>query len=335
MSSKPYLKKITSFLLAIAVAVMLISISIPVQTVAAADHVCSCVGVVKEYLGITAAIGNGSQTAAWFLKNGWVETRNPVKGDVVVMWAGYPGADSKVGHVGIFQDMSHLWQNKTTGDENATPPCSNAGSVAWRSFNMNSSLIKFYSKQTHVTVNPSLTASPSSVYAGNTITVSWSNLSTTGNDWISMHPASAPDSNYLTWQSVKGSSGSLNFQAPSSSGSYNFRLFRNGTKVATSNAVAVAVNVTVNTSLAASPASAYAGNTITVSWSNLSTTGNDWISMHPAGAPDSNYLTWQSVKGSSGSLTFQAPSSSGSYDFRLFRNGTKVATSNAVMVSKK
>ena len=147
MSSKPFLKKITSFLLAIAMAVMLISTSIPVQTVAAADHVCTCVGVVREYLGITAAIGSGSQTAAWFLKNGWVETRNPVKGDVVVMWPGYPGANSQVGHVGIFQDMSHLWQNKITGDVAATPPCSNAGSVAWRSFNMNSSLIKFYTKR--------------------------------------------------------------------------------------------------------------------------------------------------------------------------------------------
>jgi len=147
MNSKPYLKKITSFLLAIAVAVMLISTSIPVQTVQAADHVCTCVGVVKEYLGITAAIGSGYKTAAWFSSHGWVETRNPVKGDVVVMWPGYPGGNSSVGHVGIFLDMTHLWQNKITGDENATPPCSNAGSVLWHSFNMNSSLIKFYTKQ--------------------------------------------------------------------------------------------------------------------------------------------------------------------------------------------
>lgn len=70
------------------------------------------------------------------------------------------------------------------------------------------------------------------------------------------------------------------------------------------------------------------GAQITVNWSNLEVSGNDWISLHPAGTPDSSFISWKYAYSASGSLTFIAPSNSGSYEFRLFRNGTKVATSN-------
>jgi len=65
----------------------------------------------------------------------------------------------------------------------------------------------------------------------------------------------------------------------------------------------------------------------------LNATGNDWISLHTADASDSSYLTWKSIGGSSGSTTFSAPSTSGGYEFRLFRNGQKVAMSNAFEVT--
>lgn len=83
--------------------------------------------------------------------------------------------------------------------------------------------------------SPTLTASPTSVSGGQSVTVSWDGLDPTGNDWISLHPAGTPDSSYLSWQYANGSSGSLAFAAPQDPGQYEFRLFRNGPKVATSN----------------------------------------------------------------------------------------------------
>ena len=84
--------------------------------------------------------------------------------------------------------------------------------------------------------------------------------------------------------------------------------------------------------LIANPKSIASGGAITVSWDSLNASGNDWISMHPAGAGDGTYLDWKNTSGSSGSMTFTAPSSSGNFEFRLFRNGTKAATSNTFLV---
>jgi len=71
---------------------------------------------------------------------------------------------------------------------------------------------------------------------------------------------------------------------------------------------------------------------VQVWWSDLTPSGNDWISLHPSDQPDSIYKGWQYAVGESGSLTFTSPREPGSYDFRLFRNGTKVATSNTFEV---
>jgi len=84
-------------------------------------------------------------------------------------------------------------------------------------------------------------------------------------------------------------------------------------------------------SLVASPSTVTSGY-ITVSWSGLSPTGSDWISLHPAGAADSNYIIWKYAQGSSGSLTFDVPPDIGQYEFRLFRNGQKVCVSNVFTV---
>ena len=113
----------------------------------------TCVGVVKGYIGTTEAIGNAKDTGTWFLNHGWRVTQSPVKGDIVVMQPGFPGANGSVGHVGIFQDMTHLYQNTNSG-ATANPPCSNAGVVAWATPFNSSSLVKFYTKNTGPTPTP-------------------------------------------------------------------------------------------------------------------------------------------------------------------------------------
>lgn len=83
------------------------------------------------------------------------------------------------------------------------------------------------------------------------------------------------------------------------------------------------------------PGSIEPGGTVTISWQNLVATGNDLISLNPVGADDYTYLSWQPISGNSGMVTFIAPDAAGSYEFRLFRNGPKVATSNSFVVIGK
>ena len=81
----------------------------------------------------------------------------------------------------------------------------------------------------------SINANPHTLTQGQSVNVTWSGLAPTGNDWISLHPASEPDSSYLTWKRISGASGSILFSNLTQRGEYNFRLFRNGIKVGTSN----------------------------------------------------------------------------------------------------
>jgi hypothetical protein len=90
--------------------------------------------------------------------------------------------------------------------------------------------------------------------------------------------------------------------------------------------------VSAQAALTVTPLSVAPGQSVSISWVGLSPSGNDWISLHPAGAPDSNYLDWKKITSASGSLSFAGPANPGSYQFRLFRNGARVSTSNAFQV---
>jgi pimeloyl-ACP methyl ester carboxylesterase len=134
----------------------------------------------------------------------------------------------------------------------------------------------------------------------------------------------------LTGSGISGSSGSTFFGPLATPGTYEFRLFANGLKVATSNPFYVPA-------LTASPTTVPAGQLVTASWSSYAPTGTDWISLHAVGAPNSVYLDVHTITGGAGSTTFTAPATPGTYEFRLFgiRSGTQeqYATSNAFQVS--
>ena len=71
------------------------------------------------------------------------------------------------------------------------------------------------------------------------------------------------------------------------------------------------------------------GGSITGRWSHLLPSGNDWISLHTAGAPDVSYLGFTTITGASGATTLLTPTvtSPAAYELRLFRNGQRVASS--------
>jgi len=81
--------------------------------------------------------------------------------------------------------------------------------------------------------------------------------------------------------------------------------------------------------LQADPEVIGSGEEVHVSYNQSNPTGNDWISLHVSGQPDDRPYNWQSAPGTTGSLSFKAPSAPASWEFRLFRNGVRVATSNS------
>ncbi len=109
-----------------------------------------------------------------------------------------------------------------------------------------------------------------------------------------------------------------------------------------SNEVSATIGVSATLSLVATPGS---GN-VTVSWSGVtSPTVTDWIGRYSTGAGDGSYGEWKyssscaqspgSSPRSSGSCVFALPTVAGTYEYRLFANGTyvRLGTSNIITVS--
>jgi chitobiase/beta-hexosaminidase-like protein/uncharacterized protein DUF6298/collagenase-like protein with putative collagen-binding domain len=98
--------------------------------------------------------------------------------------------------------------------------------------------------------------------------------------------------------------------------------------------------------LTATPTTVSAGQTITVSWSGLTTTSiTDWIGLYAPGSSDTEIIDWiyvsctrsPGVERSSGSCFYTVPSTlaAGNYEFRIFLRDIyfRVGTSSAVSVS--
>ena len=92
------------------------------------------------------------------------------------------------------------------------------------------------------------------------------------------------------------------------------------------------------------PATAGANGILTVSVVNANLRVGDWVGLAPVGAPNSTYLSWMYLNGSTtapaaglgvATLHFTAPAAPGNYELRLFANGgyTRLATSGAVAVT--
>jgi glucose/arabinose dehydrogenase len=202
---------------------------------------------------------------------------------------------------------------------------------------------------------PTLTASPTTVAAGASVTATWSGIaSPTATDWIGLYVAGTADTSYLGWIYVScaqtpgsaAAAGSCAFAVPSGTtpGGYELRLFANNgyTRLATSNPF----TVSAATTLTASPTTVAAGGSVTATWSAIaSPSPTDWIGLYTPGAGDMAYVTWIYVSCSqapgaataAGSCPFAIPGglTPGTYQLRLYAsNGyTRLATSNAFTVT--
>ena len=217
---------------------------------------------------------------------------------------------------------------------------------------------------TNTTVN--MTATPTSITPGGTITVSWSGISApTSTDWIGLYSAGAADTNFISWiyascSTSPGSaraSGSCSYVLPAtlSGGSYELRLLANNgyTRLATTNSFTVTTGGSTPPSgggtsptLTVTPTTVSPGGTVTATWSGITApTSTDWIGLYSPGAADTNFTSWIYVSCSmspgsaraSGSCSYVLPAtlSGGSYELRLLANNgyTRLATTNSFTVT--
>jgi hypothetical protein len=202
----------------------------------------------------------------------------------------------------------------------------------------NSSLARLATSSPITVQAATVSASPSTVNPGGSLTASWSGIiSPTAGDWIGLYSAGAPDGAPISWRYTTGAaSGGVLFPLPASvsSGTYELRLFANSSfaRLATSGPVTVQ-----SASLSASPSTVNPGGTVTATWSGIiSPTANDWIGLYTSGAPDNAPISWQYTSGgASGSLPFNIPAvSPGTYELRLFANSSlaRLATSGPITV---
>jgi hypothetical protein len=214
-------------------------------------------------------------------------------------------------------------------------------------------------KSTDVQVGaPSLTISATSAAPGASVTVVVKNGPANARDWVGLTLASDSDQNLIQWKYLNNTqtapalgvgAATLTFSMPPSQGVYQFRFFANDnfTRLAKSADVTVAgaaAPSVARPSITVSGTSVAANARVSVVVANGPGNSTDWVALAPVSGPNNQYLQWKYLNNSqatppagitAATLTFDMPSSSGVYEFRLFAgNGfTRLADSADVTVT--
>jgi hypothetical protein len=322
-----------------------------IQIVQALD---SLEGPINLVVSPTVIQAGGTLTAAW---NG---IASPTSSDWIGLYP--PGAEDTA-----FIDWIYVSCSKTPGSAQSSGSCPFIvpGNVAPGSYELRlfaSGGFTRIAASDAFTVSGDtdlfLTASPTSIPAGGTLTAIWGGIAApSSSDWIGLFVPGAADTEFIEWLYVSCSktrgnpqaSGSCSFTLPSSlvSGNYELRLLANNgfARLATSNAFTVTAG-NGSPSLTVSPSSISAGGTVTASWSGIAAPSlSDWIGLFTPGASDTAFIEWiyvscSKTRGSpqaAGACSFIVPASlgSGDYELRLLADDgfTRLATSNLVTVS--
>jgi hypothetical protein len=189
---------------------------------------------------------------------------------------------------------------------------------------------------------PSLAVSSTSVTSGATVTVTLVNGFGGATDWLALAATSAPNTSYVQYVYVGSgvTTRTWTVTMPTTPGTYEFRLFPNATytRAATSPAITVALGSTPGESpaLSVNATSVTAGAAITVTLTNGYGGGTDWLAFAASSAGNTSYLQYTYVGSgvTTRTWTVTAPSTPGTYEFRLFLNNsyTRAATSPVITV---
>lgn len=179
-------------------------------------------------------------------------------------------------------------------------------------------------------VPPTLSASPSTVNPGGSVTATWSNIaSPSSTDSIGLYPSpSSPDSARVAWvYTGGGASGTRTLSVPASTTpgtTYELRLFSNDSYSRLTQSGPFTVSAPA---VSSSQSSIIAGGSLPVSWSGIpNPSTSDWVGLFSSPSSlDTARLAWIYTGGAStGSWTLTVPADATpgtTYELRLFTNG--------------
>ncbi len=202
----------------------------------------------------------------------------------------------------------------------------------------------------HESASGTVSTSESSYIYGEVVYVDFANLPAYADNWVSIAPVDSPDSQMLMWLYTNGSQ-NLSDQSPQEGrlsflseyigvGEFEARLFLAG-----SDQVSHRVRFTVEeitetkAEVSADKPVFYANENVLVHFSDASGDGMDWISIAPAGSPDSVMRMWIYTNGTqtpsaqspeNGSVSFISDYIGvGQFEARLFLNGSDTVAARA------
>jgi len=186
---------------------------------------------------------------------------------------------------------------------------------------------------------PTLTVNQTTVPAGTPVTVTLTNGYGGSTDWITFASSMSPDTSYVQWiyvgAGVTTRTWTVNMPL-NASGNYEFRLYRDNGYVRAATSPQIAAAPAPPTSLTVDKTSVAPGGSVTVTLTGGPGGSTDWLAFALVSAPNTSYPLWTYVGSgvTTRTWTITAPSTPGTYEFRLFLNGgyTRAATSPPVTV---
>jgi len=179
-----------------------------------------------------------------------------------------------------------------------------------------------------VPTGPTLTVSATTVAPGGGGTVTLKNGAGGTFDWLSFAPVGAPDNSFTTFVYVGAgvTTTTWTVTAPATTGPYEFRLYPNNgyTRTATSPTVTVQAGGSPAPVLTVSATTVAPGGSVTVTLTGGAGGMFDWLAFAATSSPTTIYLQYEFVGNgvTTRTWTVTAPTTPGTYEFRLFPNNT-------------
>jgi len=173
-----------------------------------------------------------------------------------------------------------------------------------------------------------VTTNKSSYNAGESVQVNFKNMLANAKDWVAVYPIGSSNdwSNVVDWNWAGGvKNGQLTF-TNIAKGKYEVRVFfKNTYKLEAKYNFTVGASNSNKTTITSSKATYRQGQTINISFKNMSANSKDWVGIYPVGSSNdwSNVVAWNWAGGvKNGQLTFNKDIPVGKYEVRAFFNNT-------------
>jgi hypothetical protein len=166
------------------------------------------------------------------------------------------------------------------------------------------------------------------------ISVIWAGLPGNQNDWVGITPSGAPATTVSTWVYVAGAvTGRTSFDAANlAPGSYVARAYLDDSYTVLAESAVFTVTAAIPAGVTTDLSTYALGQSITISWTGLTTNATNWVDYAPAGSSDTTVTRWSYTGGlAAGSLLFEGPLAPGMYVARTFANDTYIKTGESAV----